>query len=70
MNEQPIEATSETPRGLATTEFWLVLLSNIITVALAAFEQIDAAWAAVAVTVLTALYALLRSAIKTKILSK
>lgn len=67
-NTESLVVSAETPRGIVTTEFWLVLASNIITAVLAALGEIDATWAAVAVTILTGLYTLLRSAIKTKAL--
>jgi hypothetical protein len=60
--------TNPQSKGVVTTEFWLVLLANLIAAALAHFEQIDAPWAVTAITILTGIYALLRAALKNKIL--
>lgn len=60
--------TNPQSKGVVTTEFWLVLLANIISAVMAHFEKIDAPWALTAITVLTGLYALLRAALKNKIL--
>lgn len=62
--------TNPQSKGIVTTEFWLVLVANIITTALASLEKIDTPWAVIAITILTGLYALLRAAIKNKILDQ
>lgn len=59
-----------TTAGLKTTEFWLVLSANIAAVALAMFAEADGSTAAIVVTILTGVYALLRSAIKNNVLNK
>jgi hypothetical protein len=64
-NISVVESTTQPPkRGVATTEFWLVLSANLITTTLAALEKMDAQWATLTVTILTAIYALIRALIK------
>lgn len=60
--------TNPQSKGVATTEFWLVLVANLITAALAHLDKIDTPWAAITITILTGIYALVRAAIKNKIL--
>jgi hypothetical protein len=74
MNSDPPEGT-DTPvelianpdpkPGLKSTEFWMIAAANIIAVALALLGKIEAQWAVGAVTVLNALYAVLRNQLKT-----
>lgn len=52
--------------GYKTTEFWLLLLAASITGAMGFLQTLDAPWAVLSVTVLSALYAVLRSALKAK----
>lgn len=50
--------------GIKTTEFWITLGVSIATVAGAHFEQVDGTVGTIAVAALTALYTILRAAIK------
>lgn len=65
--ETPVEiiVNPDPKPGLKTTEFWVILAANVIVVALAMLQKIDAAWAAGAVTVLSGIYAVLRNLLKT-----
>lgn len=65
--DTPVELiTNPDPKpGLKSTEFWLILAANLIAVALALLGKIEAQWAVTAVTVLNALYAVLRNNLKT-----
>lgn len=50
--------------GHTTTEFWLVILTGLISTALAAISLLDVGWAVGAITVLTLAYTGTRSRLK------
>lgn len=50
--------------GHTTTEFWLVILTGLISTALAAISLLDVAWAVGAITLLTLAYTGTRSRLK------
>lgn len=50
--------------GIKTTEFWLVVITNLITVVGALKGIIPAEIATITITVLTAIYTVLRSLVK------
>lgn len=52
--------------GLKTTEFWLVLGTALTATTLAHFDQVDGMVAVVTTSVLTAIYTILRAALKGK----
>lgn len=52
--------------GYKTTEFWLALGAASAAGGLGYLQGIDAPWAVASVTIISALYALLRSALKAK----
>ena len=54
--------------GIKTTEFWTLLVVNLITVALAYFEKVEGTTAAIIVAVLSGLYATLRSSLKNNLI--
>lgn len=56
--------SSEPKAGFRTTEFWLVLLANVLAVALVMLKDLPVEWAAGAVTVLNAVYAIVRGLLK------
>ncbi|MBB5351073.1 hypothetical protein HNR46_001307 [Haloferula luteola] len=56
----PVTATP----GIKTTEFWLVLALNLIAVALAALDAVDAKWALGVSAVLNTIYGMGRSWVK------
>lgn len=52
--------------GLHTTEFWLLLTTAVIGAGLTRFEQVDGTAAFVTTGILTGIYTILRSALKSK----
>jgi hypothetical protein len=52
--------------GIASTELWVTIGAGVITTALAVLDKMDGSYAAVGVTILGALYTLLRSNLKAK----
>jgi hypothetical protein len=52
--------------GYQTTEFWLLLAAAAVSGILAFLQTVDAPWAIGSVTILSGLYAILRSAGKAK----
>lgn len=65
--DTPVEIiTNSDPKpGLKSTEFWMIAAANVIAVVLAMLGKIEAQWAVGTVTVLNALYAVLRNQLKT-----
>lgn len=61
-NPPPHEMKLPLKDGIKTTEFWLTSLGVLVTAALTILEQLNTGWAIAAITVLTALYNLLRFA--------
>lgn len=57
-------SSQEIKPGYKTTEFWLILLGNIILALVTFLETLDASWAAIAITVLNSIYALSRMGVK------
>ncbi len=56
--------TSDPKAGVRTSEFWLVLLANLIAVALVMLKDLPVEWGAGAITVLNAVYAVVRGLVK------
>ena len=52
--------------GYKTTEFWLALGAASLAGGLGYLQTVDAPWAITAVTIIGALYAILRSSLKAK----
>lgn len=52
--------------GYQTTEFWLALGAAATAGALGFLQTIDTPWAIASVTIITAIYTLMRTAIKNK----
>lgn len=52
--------------GYQTTEFWLALAAAGLAGTLGYLETVDAPWAITSVTIISALYTILRSSLKTK----
>lgn len=52
--------------GIKTTEFWLTLGAAIAATALTHFEQVDGTVAISVTAILTAIYTILRAALKNK----
>lgn len=65
---EPLEFPAPIPPapvpGYKTTEFWLTLAATLIAAAMGFLGEINATWAVVAMTLLNALYTLLRSTLK------
>jgi hypothetical protein len=67
MNEIP-KPLPVSRSGIRTTEFWLVLLANLLIAAMTYFDQVPGVAGAVAMGLLTLVYNSLRTSIKTKLL--
>ena len=52
--------------GYKTTEFWLALGAASLAGALGFLETVDAPWAISSVTIISAVYAILRASLKAK----
>lgn len=72
MNTKPSlpETLPASRSGIKTTEFWLVLLVNLIVATMTYFEQVPGAIGIIVMGVLTLIYNSLRTSIKTKLLAQ
>lgn len=52
--------------GIKTTEFWLLLATSVTATVMTQFEQVDGTVATITVATLTAIYTILRAALKAK----